>query len=207
MVYCKTKGTEERKEARRRLILDAATKLFGKHGYHATTVPMIVAEADISTGSFYMYFGNKEDVFNAALEELGGAITQVIDNVNRSKPDPLKRIPHEADALFLFFAENPEQARILIVESSGLSPRLEKTRRAILSKVEERLRQIFESAPSLFSVKNPVIAARCIAGATFEAAYCWLEENPKTRMPAAEVARAVAQFNTRAVRKVPARTK
>ena len=63
MVYRKTKATEERKEARRRLILDSATRLFGKHGYHATTVPMIVAEAESSTGSFYMYFRNKEDVF------------------------------------------------------------------------------------------------------------------------------------------------
>jgi AcrR family transcriptional regulator len=207
MVYRKTKGTEERKEARRQLILDAATKLFGKHGYHAATVPMIVEEAGISTGSFYMYFRNKEDVFNATLEELGREITRMIDNVNRSEPDPLKKIPHGADALFLFFAENPEQARILIVESSGLSPRLEKTRRAILSELEDRLRQIFESKPSQFSVKNTVIAARCIAGATFEAAYCWLEENPKTRMPATEVARVVAQFNTQAVRKAPAQRK
>jgi TetR/AcrR family transcriptional regulator, fatty acid metabolism regulator protein len=207
MVYRKTKETEERKEAKHQLILDAATRLFGNYGYHATTVPMILAEADISSGCFYTYFRNKEDVFNAALEALGREIVCVIDNVNQAQPDPLKRIPQGAKALFLFFAENPEQARILIVESSGLSPRIETTRRAILLELEVRLRKIFESRPSLFSVRNAIITARCIAGATFEAAYCWLEEDPKTRMQATEVARIVAHFNTRAVKKVLAQCK
>lgn len=62
---------------------------------------------------------------------------------------------------------------------------------------------MFESAPSLFTVDDTSIAARCVAGATLEAIYSWLEENPKSRMPVAEVARAVALFNTRAVRKKP----
>lgn len=56
------------------------------------------------------------------------------------------------------------------------------------------------SAPSLFGVHNPLIAALCIAGATFEAVYSWLDEDPKIRLPAAEVARAVARFNTQAVK-------
>jgi AcrR family transcriptional regulator len=207
MAYRKTKATEERKEARRRVILDAATKLFGKHGYHATTVPMIVREADVSTGSFYMYFRHKEDVFNAALEDLGQAFAGVMGEMRNSQPDPLKRLSQGAETIFMFLAANPEQARILVVESSGLSPRLDKTRRSILLQQEEEVRQTLESAPSLFSVGSTVIAARCIAGATFEAAYRWLEENPKTRMSAKDVARAVARFNTQAVRKVPAQRK
>ena len=60
---------------------------------------------------------------------------------------------------------------------------------------------MFESAPALFSVEETSIAARCVAGATFEAIYSWLEEDLKTRMSVAEVAKAVARFNTQAVRK------
>ena len=205
MAYRKTRATEKRKQARGRLILDAATQLFGKYGYHATTVPQIVKEAKVSTGSFYMYFRNKEDVFNAALEELGRATDRVLNEVKLSQPDPLKRLAQGAESLFLFFAQNPEQARILLVESSGLSPRLDKTRRSIARRQVEELRQMFESAPSLFTVDDTSIAARCVAGATFEAIYSWLEEDPKTRMLVAEVARAVARFNTRAVRKRPAK--
>jgi AcrR family transcriptional regulator len=207
MAYRKIEATEQRKEARRRLILDAATKLFGKHGYHARTVPMIVEEAESSTGSFYMYFRNKEDVFNAALEELGHAIAKVMDEVTASQPDVLKLIPQAVEALFMFLAQNPHQARILLVESSGLSPRLDKTRRAILLRQEDQVRRTLESKPSLFAVDNATIAARCTVGAAFEALYCWLEENPKTQMPVRDVARAVARFNLQAVLKHSAKSK
>jgi len=67
MVYRKTPATEARKAERRRAILATATRIFGSYGYHATTVPMIVAESGSSTGSFYAHFSNKEDVFAAVL--------------------------------------------------------------------------------------------------------------------------------------------
>ncbi|MEJ2152130.1 MAG: TetR/AcrR family transcriptional regulator [Gemmatimonadota bacterium] len=73
----------KRKAERRRRFLDVATRLFGDHGYHNTTVPMIVEAADSSTGSFYFYFENKEDVFVAVLkragEELAGRLNEAID--------------------------------------------------------------------------------------------------------------------------------
>jgi AcrR family transcriptional regulator len=204
MAYRKTQATEVRKEARRRLLLGAATKLFGKNGYHATTVPMIVAEAGSSTGSFYMYFQSKEDVFNAALEELGKAIEEMLEAVTRSQPDVLKRVSDALETACTFLAQKPEQARILIVESSGLSPRLDKTRRAILVQQEELLRQTLESAPAIFAADNPGVAARCIVGAALETLTRWLEDNPNSRMSASEVARTVAQFNTRALKRASA---
>ncbi len=205
MVYRRTTATEERREARRRLLLDAAIKLFSQHGFHATTVPMIVTEAQSSTGSFYLHFQNKEDVLNVALKELGQAIAKVMSGLMRTQPDALKRVSLGVETLFTFLAQNPEQARILIVESSGLSARIEQTRRAILMQQEDQVRETHESAPSLFAIENTTIAARCIVGAAFEVLYCWLEEDPKTRIPAAEVAKAVAQFNVQAVKRIPAK--
>lgn len=204
MVYRKTKSTEERREARRRLLLGSAIKLFGTHGYHATTVPMIVADAEVSTGSFYMYFRNKEDVFNAALEELGVAVTDLTKEADQPQQDVSKKLSDCMEGVFLFLAQKPDQARILIIESSGLSPRLEKTRRTILLRQEEQLQEMLESAPDVFPVENPRIAAQCMVGAAFEAVYGWLEENPETRMSAAEVARLLARFSTQAVKGAPA---
>jgi TetR/AcrR family transcriptional regulator, fatty acid metabolism regulator protein len=202
MVYRKTKVTEERREARRRLLLDAAITLFAQHGFHATTVPMIVVKAQSSIGSFYLHFRNKEDVLNVALEELGQAVSKVMNDLMESQPDALKRVSLGVEKLFTFLAQNPEKARILIVESSGISSRIEKTRRAILLQQEYQVRQTHESTPSLFAVENTMIAARCVVGAAFEVLYRWLEEDPKTRMPAAEVAKVVAQFNVQAVKRM-----
>ena len=205
MVYRKTNATEERKGARRRLFLDSAIGLFGKHGYHATTVPMIVADTGSSTGSFYMYFRNKEDVFNAALEEVGKAITGALNAVRETERDALKRIPQAIEALFLLLAQNPEHARILIIESSGLSPRLDKTRRGIILQQKNALQKDLESARGLLAVDNAAIAAQCIVGATYEALYSWMEESPRGRMSVTEVAGIAARLITRLVKKVPAK--
>ena len=97
MAYRKTAATAARKDARRKILLEAATRMFGRCGYHAATVPMIVAEAGSSVGSFYAHFRNKEDVFAAVLEALGQRIAEVLN-------DSLLRIPEAVEALFLFLA-------------------------------------------------------------------------------------------------------
>jgi AcrR family transcriptional regulator len=199
MAYRNTRATEARKDARRKTILDAATRLFGANGYHSTTVPMIVAESDSSVGSFYVHFRNKEDAFAAVLEALGEKVTEVMDQAKASQDDALLGIRCAVESLFIFVADNPRDARILIIESSGLSPRLEQVRRAILRQQTEQVCQTLESAPAAFSVSAPLIAARCLVGAVFESLCSWLEESPNDRQSAAEVAHAVADYNLRAI--------
>jgi AcrR family transcriptional regulator len=200
MAYRKTAATEARKDARRKKLLDAATRMFGTHGYHAATVPMIVADADSSVGSFYMHFRNKEDIFAAVLEALGERTAEVLNDARARQPDSLKRVGAAVESLFLFLADNPQEARILIVESSGLSSRLEKVRRGILQYHAEQTRHTLESDPAAFKFADASVAAQCLVGAVYEALCNWLEQNPAQRLPAIEVARAVADYNTRALR-------
>jgi AcrR family transcriptional regulator len=199
MAYRKTRAIELRKDARRRTLLEAATRLFSRCGYHAATVPMIVAEANSSVGSFYTYFRNKEDVFETILGSLGERIAVVIREARESRSDPLLQMQTALEAGFLYLAQNPQEARILIVESSGLSHRLQQVRRALLRQQADECCKALLANPEVFSTLNPVIAARCLVGAVIEALCCWLEESPNDRMSATEVARAVVDFNSRAL--------
>jgi len=47
---------------RRRQIVDAAVKLFIKHGYHKTTTRALAKETGLSIGSLYEYISTKDDV-------------------------------------------------------------------------------------------------------------------------------------------------
>lgn len=57
--------TEEEKEAQRHRILKAAITLFGRDGYHQTTISQIAKEADMGRGTLYWYFKSKEDIIAA----------------------------------------------------------------------------------------------------------------------------------------------
>ncbi|CDQ18478.1 putative HTH-type transcriptional regulator YfiR [Halobacillus karajensis] len=61
--------SREHMKQRRADIMEAATRIFIKHGYEHTTMKHIMEEAGISRGGLYQYFSNKEDLFEALLEE------------------------------------------------------------------------------------------------------------------------------------------
>ena len=60
---------EEKSERSRRLVLDAALRLFSRQGYRATSVRDIADAAKVSTGNLYHHFPDKESIFRTLLEE------------------------------------------------------------------------------------------------------------------------------------------
>ncbi len=63
------RSTRPRGEIRRTQILDTAATVFLEHGYAGTTIELIVARAGASKGTIYSFFGNKEGLFGALIEE------------------------------------------------------------------------------------------------------------------------------------------
>jgi AcrR family transcriptional regulator len=54
---------------RRRQVLDAASRCFRRHGFHATSMAEIAAEATMSVGHIYRYFGGKDEIIQAIVRE------------------------------------------------------------------------------------------------------------------------------------------
>src|SRR5260370_26244625 len=57
----------EHNEATRERILDVASRLFRKHGIAAVGLAKIMAEADLTVGTFYTHFKSKEALLREAL--------------------------------------------------------------------------------------------------------------------------------------------
>jgi AcrR family transcriptional regulator len=66
-------------ETRKAQLLDAARLLFRTKGFEATNVSDIVAEAGVAQGTFYNYFGTKEEAYLALLDESGASRRAELD--------------------------------------------------------------------------------------------------------------------------------
>ena len=62
------------KEENRRVILDAARRVFAELGYGATTVRDIIRATPLASGTFYNYFRSKEEIFQAMRDETALAL-------------------------------------------------------------------------------------------------------------------------------------
>ena len=78
----------ERKRTRtREAIIEAAAELFERRGYNGATIADIAAAADISTRTFFSYFGSKEDVlFPNADARVLAALTAIDDRRPDERP-------------------------------------------------------------------------------------------------------------------------
>ena len=188
----------ERKQARRRKLLGEAIRMFGKKGYHLTTVPMIVAAARSSIGSIYFYFRNKEDIFAAALRELEEGITAALhEAIAEAGPDVLAQMSAAVTAFVEFLARHPDEARILLVESSGLGPRLEAVRNELIASHTRSVENALRAAADRLAPMDAAVAANCWVGAVYQSMSHWLRQAPADRVAPEELAAAIAGFNLR----------
>lgn len=60
---------QRRKQARPAELLAAALDHFVEHGFAATRLDAVAAQAGVSKGTLYLYFGSKETLFKAVIEQ------------------------------------------------------------------------------------------------------------------------------------------
>lgn len=67
-------------------LLDAGMEVLRDRGYHAARVDDIVRVADMSHGTFYLYFANKEDLFRALAIECAEEMKALADGLGPVDP-------------------------------------------------------------------------------------------------------------------------
>ncbi|WP_405801020.1 TetR/AcrR family transcriptional regulator [Streptomyces sp. NBC_01506] len=80
--------SQEHLDARRRQILDGATRCFSRNGFHATSMQDVLREVDLSAGAVYRYFSGKEELIAAI-------VTEVLDTVREAFEDAARQSPPE----------------------------------------------------------------------------------------------------------------
>jgi AcrR family transcriptional regulator len=81
----------KRGEQTRQRLLDAGSKVLPRRGYQDTRVDDIVAAAEVSHGTFYRYFENKDDFFRVLAETASGRMLELLDDLRiDASPEELR---------------------------------------------------------------------------------------------------------------------
>lgn len=137
---------EERRQAlaelNRTRLLDAAEEVFGRRGYHGTTLKEVAARAGFAVGSVYSFFDGKDDLFRQVFVRRGEEFMASQRAVLGSDEPPLVQLHRLVDTQVGFFRDHRRFARLYLRYSSPvlLSPD---------RRVDDTVRERFEEAMSL----------------------------------------------------------
>jgi AcrR family transcriptional regulator len=159
---------DARLERRRGRIAQAALSRFASRGYNATSVEEIVAAAKVSKSAFYEFFTSKEDCFRELLQQEGGALIHEVLSTAATGHNHHERLRLGITTFVRSCFERSSVARVLIVESVGLSARVDEVRHELQSRfadaVAEEVRHAMAHDP-FYADKDPQVFGRAVVGA------------------------------------------
>jgi AcrR family transcriptional regulator len=163
---------DARLERRRRRIADAALDLFATRGYNATSVEDVVERARMSKSAFYESFTSKEHCFRDLLSEEGGALIHDVLTSAAAGRDHHERLRFGITTFVHSCFERSSVARLLIVESVGLSEGVDDVRHELQGRfadaVGEEVRHAMAHDP-FYADKDPRVFGRAVVGAVSDA--------------------------------------
>jgi AcrR family transcriptional regulator len=169
-------GIQQRRDARlekrRARLAGAALDLFATKGYNATSVEEVVERARMSKSAFYEFFTSKEDCFRELLERQGGELIHDVLTSAATGHDHHERLRLGITTFVASCFERSSVARLLIVESVGLSESVDAVRQELQGRfaeaVAEEVRHATPHDP-FYADKDPRVFGRAVVGAVSDA--------------------------------------
>jgi len=104
---------EEQSEARKKRIVEAASKLFSEQGYKQTSIAAIAKEAGVSKGLVYFFFETKKELFDSIMRDQLFIWMEETKRLAELPVSPLEKIRLAFTTPFDVFRENPMLGQIL----------------------------------------------------------------------------------------------
>jgi AcrR family transcriptional regulator len=101
---------------KRRVILDAAVRVFARQGFHTCRVSDIADEAGVAYGLVYHYFSAKEQILDTLFLERWDVMLQAIAQADASDRPPRDKLHAIASFIIESYRHDPELMKVIIVE-------------------------------------------------------------------------------------------
>jgi AcrR family transcriptional regulator len=124
---------------KRRMILDAAMRVFARQGFHTCRVSDIADEAGVAYGLVYHYFSSKDEILDTLFLERWNVMLQAIAEADRLHPAPREKLRAIAGFIVDSYRHEPELMKVIVVEVTRAANTFGRTH---LTKIREAYEQI-----------------------------------------------------------------
>jgi TetR/AcrR family transcriptional regulator, fatty acid metabolism regulator protein len=101
---------------KRRMILDAAVRVFARQGFHTCRVSDIADEAGVAYGLVYHYFGSKDEVLSTLFLERWNVMLEAIRETDAGSEPAREKLRHIASFIIESYRHDPDLMKVIIVE-------------------------------------------------------------------------------------------
>lgn len=166
----------ERRAEKENLILDAAERVFAARGYAATAVKDVAREAGVATGTVYLYFPGKEELFLALLDRGTRAVLEGIVRARQGKPDVIAKLAASLVGAVRAFSAHRDLARVALLQAPGALPTCEERLAALHRMFAEYVARDLEEAreAGLIPPLDTRVAAWAWVGSFAEILLAWV---------------------------------
>jgi AcrR family transcriptional regulator len=183
-----SRRTRMARAERERQILAVAHAQFATRGFGAVTMDEVAAEVGVTKPLLYNYFGNKERLYLACLEQAAGALTETLNAAAAGAETPADALRDGVRSFFAFVEAHRDRWRLLYDEtlpaSGEVADRVAAQRERLARLVATLIEQLVDPA-----TPEPGPAAEGLAhallGAAESLARWWLADEA---LPAAATA-------------------
>ena len=124
---------------KRRIILDAAVRVFARQGFHTCRVSDIADEAGVAYGLVYHYFQSKDEVLDTLFLERWNVMLEAIRETDAGSDPAREKLRHIASFIIESYRHDPDLMKVIIVEVTRAANSFGA---AHLGKITEAYRQI-----------------------------------------------------------------
>jgi AcrR family transcriptional regulator len=172
-------ATPERASApdKRRMILDAAIRVFAQRGFHHCRVSDVADEAGVAYGLVYHYFGSKEEILNQLFSERWQLMLDAIAEIDRQEVPARDKLYMVASFIIDSYHHEPDLMKVIIVEVTRAANTFGRDHLEKIREAYGMIAAIVEQARGDGSFKEDIsadFAAMCFYGAIEQLLSGWI---------------------------------
>jgi TetR/AcrR family fatty acid metabolism transcriptional regulator len=162
---------------KRRLILDAAVRVFARQGFHTCRVADIADEAGVAYGLVYHYFQSKDEVLDTLFLERWELLLAAIADIDACDIPAREKLHAIASFIVDSYRHDPELMKVIIVEVTRAANTFGATHIDLLQRAYQGIAAIVAAAQaegSFRAVVSAEFAAMAFYGALEQVLTSWI---------------------------------